>query len=102
MNCEHQVQNLELEVSHNERFFLFVPKKKLKVIRQGGLEVLMRPTPQLLLSNQKNRSQLFIDSCNHKPFLVMKNGLAKKQTLIPKGKGFSKKINLNKLIISNK
>jgi hypothetical protein len=32
----------------------------------------------------------------------MKHGLAKEQTLIPKGKGFSKNINLDKLIVSNK
>jgi len=83
-------------------FFFICAKKKLEVIRQGGLEVLMWPTPQLLLSNLKNRSQLFLDSCNHNPFLVMKHGLAKEQTLIPKGKGFKKDINLYKLIISNK
>ncbi len=47
MTCEQQVKNLELEVSHNEVFFSFVPKKTLEVIRQGGLEVLMWPTPQL-------------------------------------------------------
>ncbi len=51
----------------------------------------MWPTPQLLFSNLKNRSQLFINSCNHKPSLVMKYGLAKEQTLIPKGKGLQKK-----------
>jgi hypothetical protein len=69
-------------------FFFICAKKKLEVIRQGGLEVLMWPTPQLLLPNLKNRSQLFLDSCNHKPFLVMKHGVVKEQTLIPKGKGF--------------
>jgi hypothetical protein len=74
----------------------------LEVIGQGGLEVLMWPTPQLLLSNLKNRRQLFIGSCNHKPSLVTKPNLAKEQTPTPKGKGFKKKINPHKVIISDK
>ncbi len=52
----------------------------------------MWPTPQPLLSNLKNRSQLFIGSGNHKPSLMMKLGLVKEQTLIPKLKGLKKKL----------
>jgi len=64
----------------------FFFQKKLGVIGQGELEVLMWPTPQLLLSNLKNKSQFFIGSCNHKLSLMMKLGLVKEQTLIAKGK----------------
>jgi len=82
MTCE-QFQNLDIEVNHNEVFFSFVPKTKLKVIGQGGLEVLMWPTPQVLLSNLKNRRQLFIGSCNHKPSLVMKLSLQENVACLP-------------------
>jgi hypothetical protein len=79
-------------MNHNEVFFFICAKKNLGVIGQGGLEVIMWPTPQPLLSNLKNRSQLFIGSGNHKPSLMMKLGLVKEQTLIPKLKGLKKKL----------